>query len=145
MIDAGVAGKPSATIDAGPSIDAVATSHRRTSDASAAYARTAQIGAAHTGTTKVASTNTCAAKISSAHAHTAATSEATRADPAMSSGARFHRRRKSGRRNNEGRTDNSHAFQHDTPPALVTHSIISSICQSRRSCFDIDQLKEEVI
>jgi hypothetical protein len=75
MIDAGVAGKPGAAIDAGRSIDAVATSNRRTSDTSAAYARTA-----HTGT----------AKICSAHTGAAAT-EATRADTAMSSGARFHR------------------------------------------------------
>jgi hypothetical protein len=152
-IDAGVAGKPCAAIDAGRSIDAVATSNRRTSDTSAAYARTAHIDAAHTGTAKVASANTCAAKISSAHTHTtaaepahtgAAATEATRADTAMSSRARFHRCRKSGRRNNEGRTDNSHAFQHNTPPALLTHSIISSICQSKRSCFDVDQLKEGV-
>jgi hypothetical protein len=134
MVDAGVAGKPSAAIDAGRSIDSVATSDRRTSDTSAAYARTAHIGAAHTGTAKVASANTCAAKISSAHTCAA-----------MSSGARFHRRRKSGRRNNEGRKDNSDAFQHDTPPALLTHSIVSSICQSKRSCVDVDQLKEEVI
>ena len=67
MIDAGVAGKPGAAIDAGRSIDAVATSNRRTSDTSAAYARTA-----HTGT----------AKICSAHTGAAAT-EATRADTAV--------------------------------------------------------------